>query len=321
MIETKESKTRDIPLWLTALVILLCIGGGAWLVKWYVQATPRQVVAIPEDKNPVPVRGTGFRGNPQNGFTGNNNPRNNRGGNFTGTNRDINANGVQSWSNTSYRIKSGDTIMNVNYVGDKFDFSPRYLNVQTVEVAEMIMMRLGIMSNAGWRDYLGVTDEQLAALRAVPLPRSETLEPADKARLSELWTAYHSGSADTKAVAEKKLLAAVEEVGKKSRLAAVAFDASRADMVKAALTPEQIAKYKATGGTLPTTKEPVKAVPVKPEPGKLQTRSLGDSKLIEGFAETAPASTKVLTDKAESKPANAVTPVPLVPPSGGADKY
>jgi len=318
MIEHKESRTRDIPLWLTALVVLLCIGGGAWLVKWYMQATPRQVVVIPEDKNPAPIRGTNFRGSPQNGNNGNN-VRGNRGGGgvFTG-NKDINVNGVQSWSNTSYRIKSGDTIMNVNYVGDKFDFSPRYLNVQTVDVAEMIMMRLGIMSNAGWRDYLNVTDEQLAKLRAVPLPRSETLDPADKAQLSELWTAYHGASADTKAVAEKKLLAAVEEVGKKSRLAAVAFDASRADLVKAALTPEQIAKYKATGGTLPT-KETLKAVPVKPEPSKVQTKLGGsDKKLIEGFAETQPASTKVLTNKTESKPTNAVTP--LAPASGGGGR-
>jgi len=316
MIEHQESKTRDIPLWLTAVVILLCIGGGGWLVKWYMQATPKQVVEIPEDKRPVPARGAGFRGVPQNGNNGNNTGRTTR-GNFGGGTRDINANGVQSWSNTSYRIKSGDTIMNVNYVGDKFDFSPRYLNVQTVEVAEMIMMRLGIMSNAGWRDYLNVTDEQLAKLRAVPLPRSETLEPEDKARLSELWTAYHSGSADAKPVAEKKLLAAVEEVGKKSRLAAVAFDASRAELVKAALTPEQIAKYKATGGTLPATKEPLKAVPVKPEPTKLQTKSLGaDNQSIEKFSVTAPASTKVLTDKTETKPSNVVTPLPLVPTSG-----
>lgn len=317
MIELKESKTRDIPLWLTAVVILLCIGGGAWLVKWYMQATPRQVVEIPEDKNPAPVRGVGLRGFPQtgNGNTAGNNARGNR-GNFGG-NKDINANGVQSWSNSSYRIKSGDTIMTVNYRGDKFDFSPRYLNVQTVEVAEMIMMRLGIMSNAGWRDYLGVTDDQLAQLRAVPLPRSETLEPADKARLSELWTAYHSASADAKAAAEKKLLVVVEEVGKKSRLAAVAFDASRAELVRSALTPEQVAKYKATGGTLPV-KEPAKAVPVKPEPSKVQTKLPGsDTKLIDGLAETVPASTKVLTNKTGSKPANAVTPLPLAPASGG----
>ncbi len=318
MIEHKESKTRDIPLWLTALVILLCIGGGAWLVKWYMQATPRQVVEIPEDKNPAPVRGTGFRGFPQAGNNGGNNPRTVR-GNFAG-NKDINVNGVQSWSNTSYRIKSGDTIMNVNYVGDKFDFSPRYLNVQTVDVAEMIMMRLGIMSNAGWRDYLSVTDEQLAKLRAVPLPRSETLEPADKAQLSELWTAYHGASADAKAAAEKKLLVAVAEVGKKSRLAAVAFDENRAQQVRAALTPEQIEKYKATGGTLPV-KEPLKAVPVKPEPSKVQTKVLGgNTKLNEGLVETVPASTKVLTTKPETKPSNAVTPLPLAPAAGGGDK-
>jgi len=75
MIELKESKTRDIPLWLTALVILLCIGGGAWLVKWYMKEQPRQVVTIPDDK----VVPTGNRGTWRGQTGGNNNNGGNNG--------------------------------------------------------------------------------------------------------------------------------------------------------------------------------------------------------------------------------------------------
>jgi hypothetical protein len=308
MIEHKESKTRDIPLWLTAVVILLCIGGGVWLVKWYMQTTPRQVVEIPEDKNPVANQRSwrGF-GQNNNGGSGSNNGRGNRG------NRDINSNGVQSWSNNSYRIKTGDTIITVNYSGNKFDLSPRYLNVQKVEGAELVMMRLGILTDPGWREYLNVTDAQLDKLRAVPLPRSETLDPADKKHLSELWKAYHGASGDAKTAAEKKLLAAVEEVGKKNRAATVAFEVSRAEQVRAALTPEQIKKYKATGGTLP--KEP-KTVPVKPEPTKVETKAPAGKTVID---KQLGASAKTdTTNKSASKATTATITAPSLAGGTGA---
>jgi hypothetical protein len=287
MIEHKESKTRDIPLWLTALVILLCIGGGAWLVKWYMQAQPRQVVEIPDDKVQAKPAANGWRGafnngNNGSGFTRNNGIRNQR---------DINANGVQPWGANSFRIKTGDTVMTVNYSGDKFDISPRYLNVQKVEGAELVMMRLGILTNADLREYLKVTEDQLAKLRAVPLPRSETLDKSDKQELSELWKAYHSADGSAKAAAEKKLLAAVDEIGKKNRAATVAFEVNRAEMVRAAVTPEQIKLYQASGGNVPAKKEPAPSTPTLLVPTKSEPKP-----------ETKPQLEKTSNDRLNEKP-------------------
>lgn len=311
MIEHKESKTRDIPLWLTALVILLCIGGGAWLVKWYMQAQPRQVVEIPDDKVQAKPAGNGWRGtfnNGINGFARNNGSRGPR---------DINANGVQPWGANSFRIKTGDTVMTVNYSGDKFDISPRYLNVQKVEGAELVMMRLGILTNADLREYLKVTEDQLAKLRAVPLPRSETLDKADKEQLSELWKAYHSATGDTKAAAEKKLLAAVDEIGRKNRAATVAFEVNRAEMVRAAVTPEQIKLYQASGGNVPAKKEPaatpppvapVKTVPSKTTADKPNNRLLEESVVSKPLLKSetvSPAATKAAPKPASDTPAPA----------------
>jgi hypothetical protein len=319
MIEHKESKTRDIPLWLTALVILLCIGGGAWLVKWYMQAQPRQVVEIPDDKVQAKPAGNGWRGSFNNGNNGGNGFNNRNSGR---NQRDINANGVQPWGANSFRIKTGETVMTVNYSGDKFDISPRYLNVQKVEGAELVMMRLGILTNADLREYLKVTEDQLAKLRAVPLPRSETLDKADKKELSELWKAYHSADGSAKVAAEKKLLAAVDEIGKKNRAATVAFEVNRAELVRAAVTPEQIKLYQASGGSVPTKKEPApvtplaptKSEPVKPKLEKTLSGRLTEKPATETIISKPLLSTELkapATTKAAKPPTDA--PAPTAP--------
>jgi hypothetical protein len=295
MIETKESKTRDIPIWLTALVIVLCIGGGAWLVKWYMKEQPKQVVIIPDDRVlPNNARGI-WRGQPNvaNG-NGNNGFR-------AQPQRDINANGVQSWSKNSYRAKVGDTVMMVIYNANgngHFDISPQYLTMRTPAEAEMAVMRMSILSDASWRDHLKVTDDQLEKLRKVPAPKSMTLDPADREKLSELWKAYHDGAADKKAAAEKELLAGLDEVGKKNLAATKAYEATRAELVRAALTPEQIKLYQDAGGKAPVPKEPL-VVPAKVEP-KIESKPAAEKTLIEGTRVLTPEVSKTVlkaTDK------------------------
>jgi len=315
MIELKESKTRDIPLWLTALVILLCIGGGAWLVKWYMKEQPRQVVTIPDDK----VVPTGNRGTWR-GQTGGNNNNGGNNGFRAQPQRDINVNGVQSWSKNSYRAKVGDTVMMVIYNANgngKFDISPQYLTMRTPAEAEMAVMRMSILSDATWRDHLKVTDEQLEKLRKVPAPKSMTLDPADREKLSELWKAYHDGPADKKAAAEKDLLAGLDEVGKKNLAATKAYEATRAELVRAALTPDQIKMYQDAGGKAPVPKEPVPTplpiVPAKIE-SKPQLKTSVEKTLIDSTTST-PAVTKTGVSAPASKPAIA-TPTVEKPASG-----
>ena len=51
MIESNESRTRDIPIWLTGFVLLACLGGGGYLIKWYMQDRPSQAIDITEEVN------------------------------------------------------------------------------------------------------------------------------------------------------------------------------------------------------------------------------------------------------------------------------
>ncbi len=226
MIESKESKTRDIPVWFTGLVLLLCIGGGGWLITWYMRDTSHQVVDIPEDKTaPANFNGKAWRpfatGNGNNG--GNNQAAGQKLPRFNAS-----ADGIQQSSRSSY------------------DFIPRYQNTQTPEQLELAGMRLAILTNSTWRENLKVTQDQIDKLRNAAAQTMQ-LDPADRTRLAELWKAYQDGPAAGKAAAEKSFLAAVVEIGKKNGEPFKQQEAKRIEAIKAALTPEQIAIYHSSG--------------------------------------------------------------------------
>jgi Spy/CpxP family protein refolding chaperone len=256
MIESKESKTRDIPVWFTGLVLLLCIGGGGWLITWYMRDTSHQVVDIPEDKTaPANFNGKGWRPF----ATGNGNNGGNNGGNQGGQKLprfNANADGIQQSSRQSYQARVGETIMNINARANGFDFIPRYQNSQTPEQLELAGMRLAILTDATWRENLKITDEQLKKLRNAAAQTMQ-LDPADRRRLTDLWKAYLDGPAAGKAAAEKNFLAAVVEIGKKNGEPFKQQEAKRIEAIKAALTPEQIEIYNSSGGT----KKPHEAKP------------------------------------------------------------
>jgi hypothetical protein len=235
MIESTQSNTRDIPVWLTALVVLACVLGGGWMTVWYLRERPRQVVEIPDDQviTPSPSRAS-YKGVAP----------------IKTRSLSAEVDGIQPWARSSFRAKSGNTILFVNYSGaTKFDLVPQYLNTRTPEEVDLAVMRMSVMNDATWRDNLKVTDEQLEKLRKVPAPQSPKLDPADKATLTQLWTAYHDGPADGKAAAEKNLLASLSTIGQKNAAAIRTFEATRAQLIRDALTPDQIQQYRAGGGT------------------------------------------------------------------------
>jgi hypothetical protein len=260
MIESKESKTRDIPVWFTGLVLLLCIGGGGWLVTWYMRDTSHQVIDIPEDKTaPANFSGKGWRGPfaAGNGNNGGNNGGNNQGGGQKLPRFNPNADGIQQSSRVSYQARVGDTILNINFSGNRYDFVPRYQISPTPEQLELAGMRLAILTDATWRENLKITDDQLKKLRNAAAQTLQ-LDQADRTRLADLWKAYHDGPAAGKAAAEKNFLAAVVEIGKKNGDPFKQQETKRIEAIKTALTPEQIQIYHSSGGT----KKPPEAKPV-----------------------------------------------------------
>src|SRR5690349_14737898 len=48
--QAQQRPTHDLPLWLTGLVLLLCVSGGTWLIMKLLKDQPSRHVEIPLDK-------------------------------------------------------------------------------------------------------------------------------------------------------------------------------------------------------------------------------------------------------------------------------
>jgi hypothetical protein len=277
MIETTDNNTRDIPVWLTGIVLLACIGGGGWLIKSYVEDRPRATIEVAVDDGSANARAKSFRGALAGGGPGSwsagGGGGGGGGGNYTrGPVKDPSIDGVQQWNNSTTRVKVGNTVMMVSSAPNgRFDLSLSYFKtVRTPEQDQLSAMFNAVRQDSSWREYLKITDEQLVLMRKVPSSLYGSsplkLDPADRAKLSELWKTYRDaakGSAE-KTAAEKALLAAVDAVGQRSAEPTRAYETARTEAIKASLTPEQIKLYKDAG----TDRAP-KPVAATPAPQKV----------------------------------------------------
>jgi hypothetical protein len=258
MIEV-ESKTRDIPVWLTGIVLILCIAGGIWMVRWYTHdAGPRTVVVPLEDSATVSAAAK-FR-NPSNG----NAPAN------------PNAEGVRSSGNRkdAWVVRAADATMYVsrNRAG-QFDLSPAYVHqALTPEQAQVLMMRRRLLMDASAREQIKLTEQQLDALRKVEDFRGMIVTPIDKVNLANLFKAWHDSGGD-KAAEEKALVAALADVAKRSAEPTRAFDASRVEQVRKILTAEQVKQL--NQGLTPPNGTPSQPAPATPNKAPARTAASG----------------------------------------------
>jgi hypothetical protein len=258
MIETNESRTRDIPIWLTGIVLLACLAGGGWLINWYMKDKGKQTVDITSEVTAAAANGNGrpMRTGGGNGSGRTFNGYNGNGGGGGGGYRtrapavDLSADGVQSYNSATSRVKSGNAVLLAsNSPNGRLDLS-YFKSVRTSEQEQLAMMFIAVRGDSNWREYLNVTDAQREMFAkvppAMPGPAPMKSDPSDKAKLAPLWRAYRDAvaknSAD-KATAEKALLTALDEVGQKNLQPTKDFEDARTAAIKAALTPEQVQKF------------------------------------------------------------------------------
>jgi len=222
-----ESKTRDIPVWLTGVVLILCVAGGIWLVRWYSHDTGRRTVEVPLEDPATVAAAAKFR-NPPNGNAAAN----------------PNAEGVRASGNrnNAWVVRAADATMYVSLTRNgQFDVSPAYVRqALTPEQAQVLMMRRRLMTDAAMREQIRLTPEQLEALRKVEDFRGMVIEPTDRAKLTSLFQAWRTSPGDA---TEKPLLAALVDVAKRAAGPTQAFDASRVEQVRKIVTPDQVKRF------------------------------------------------------------------------------
>src|SRR4051812_24830396 len=88
---------------------------------------------------------------------------------------------------------------------------------------------------------VNITPQQLAAVKNVPPLGGLTMSDADKQSLQQLWNSWATtNDASAKVEADKKILAAVNEISGRSLEATKVTAADRGKQIKAILSKEQI---------------------------------------------------------------------------------
>jgi len=162
--------------------------------------------------------------------------------------------GVRPIRENEWFVKAGDYQLRVRgtgAAGSKVEATFQFATPATVfppEQVATLRARAEILRDAGLATRLGLTDAQRKALAQADARADMVVSHADRARVVERWTAYAAVTDPAaKAEAEKPLIAALEDAGKRAVAPSKAALADRAKAIEAALTPEQWATYKQRG--------------------------------------------------------------------------
>ena len=147
--------------------------------------------------------------------------------------------GVRKSGNTSYSVRAGDTTMYASK-SEKGGWVLRFGYATPKFTAPDQPALLTAKYNSR---TLGLTEEQLKQLNALPAFGGMVVDDAGRAQMESLWAAYVNAADDkARADAEAKIIAALGELGARSLDPTRAAIGEHVAKIRAILTPEQIGK-------------------------------------------------------------------------------
>jgi hypothetical protein len=212
---------RTMPVWMSVPIILMCVAGGVYFTIWYLHQSPSRSLEVLGDLPGVgpPAR----RRAPVNAIT-----RETTGG-------------VTIW-----RVRADNALMDVRQTKDRPPVQHlRYQNLNFVP-GEQVALRLAyirITTDKAVAQYLSVSDEQLAKLKAVAIQWPMQASKADREKLGTLFQQYQAKGAS----AERPLIAELAAVGQRSVKPTRDFIDHQCQQIRGILTPEQIKRFEGMG--------------------------------------------------------------------------
>ena len=239
-----QPPVRDIPVWLTLVILLLCIGGGGWLVWKYTNTNaPGPIVITPSNPRAALVKNW----KPEDASTANTAAM--RTSRRPTQQQDDDSDGIKPLApNRSWRVRAGNAFMSVS-VGRKnpndLELSTNYRSFYTPEQNQIVIMRQRLIQDQAMRDMIKLTDEQLDKLKKVPPPEGMKMSDDEKKKLIDLFNAYRAAANNPNAMeaAEKAVVAALDEIGKKRFEETKSYMVKRVEAIQTAMTPDQVKQF------------------------------------------------------------------------------
>jgi hypothetical protein len=225
------AEPSPIPIWASVLVILLCLGGGGWIMHWYVTTDPLSHETKLLDPSVIPATPT--RSQPS--------ARMNAVAAAA-------APAIRKQDDTSWWVHAPEAAMLVDTKSKPPAIKViNYTNYEFVpqEDRSRIISARRIARDDAVAKSLDLTPEQVTKMRGLTAQIGMVADPADLENLKNLWTAYDAAS--NKAPAETALVQALTAVARKSVDKTKQAAAERSAKIKAVLTDEQWTKFDAMG--------------------------------------------------------------------------
>jgi hypothetical protein len=232
-----QPPVRDIPVWLTLVILVLCIGGGGWLVWKYTNTNAPGPIVITAS-NPRAALVKNWR--PDDASA---NPAAMRTPRKT---QDDDSDGVKALTpNRSWRVRAGNAYMSVSLNRkNEIELSTNYRSFYTPEQNQLVIMRQRLLQDQAMRDMIKMTEDQLAKLKTVPPPEGMKMADDEKKKLIDLFNAYRlAKDPKSQEAAEKAVVAALDEIGKKRFEETRAYMIKRVEAIQTAMTPDQIKQF------------------------------------------------------------------------------
>jgi len=265
-----QGQMRDIPIWLTIPIVLLCLGGGAYLVYGMFTANDKpgkQELSADEAKargiQPGAVRGAARQAPGAGGsrWTGGGGTRGQapardgivetqrRGGGFS-----------------NYTVTAGSALLQIADGRPPQITQMSYPNFLSQEQVLYLFDRRKAIDDPGARSRANVTSEQVQKLNDMPPPETMKATADERKDLLAKFAEWKTAAKDKKADAEKALVGAFDKVAKGRFEETKAYALARIDMVKSILTAEQIQLIRAAPVPPPVAPKPAVAKPAAPAP-------------------------------------------------------
>lgn len=216
-----DDTVRPMPVWLSLVVILLSLGAGGWIVKWYVSTDALQHESKVLEENPAlrPARNL------------------------------FNGPAVMQQGQNGWSIRCPEARLVVVQPKSKparvslltynnYEFVP-------AEQRAAIFTVRRILRDKAMQKSLDITDAQLQTLQPFEQTITMSATKADYEKLLTLWAAYYSAADKAKPLAA--LQSAMTDTARASIGATKALAADRAARIRSTLTPEQWKKYELMG--------------------------------------------------------------------------
>jgi hypothetical protein len=231
----KDESPRPIPVWASLLVILLCLGGGGWIMHWYVMTDALSHESKLLDPATAPPDATRVRPTAA-------------ARNAMAPAQPVNQPAVRKQDENLFWVHAPEAAMLVdthtkppvikviNYTS--YEFVPQ-------ETRTLIISARRIARDDAVAKNLGLNDEQVNKMRTLTGQIGMVTDPADMESLKTLWTTYDAAA--SKPAAEAAMVQGLTAIARKSVDPTKQAAADRGAKIKAVLTDDQWKKFDAMG--------------------------------------------------------------------------